>query len=237
MSLSQSSLKRFPIKVQLTVFGFIRETQAGFNVVDNPYYNIPFGINHICLTFYYSNIGWDSNKCSDGLVISGLQDDTVTVHSTSTDGYTVYHKHWYHSQLKGFVNFKIQVGQLSDEGDGYFGFASCDNIINGRFYSEPEKPNYALQGNDSLWCKFEVEDDSIVDENGDTLEQGDQATFTLNLSESKIYFAKNGGEKKAIFENIESGNDIKYKFAITFFYPHPGDNVTITDVEDFTHSM
>ena len=186
------------------------------------------------MSFYYSNIGWDTENCPSGLEISGSQENIVTIKKSSNPGYTIYHKNWYHSQLKGFVSFKIKIGRLQSRTDGYYGFASCNNIIDGRFYTNEKQSCYALQGNTCLWAKWNVTDDSNIDENAETLQQGDEATFTLDLTEAKIYLSKNGGQKKAIFQNIETGEKIKYKFATTFFTAYSGDFVTITDVEDFT---
>ena len=53
-------------------------------------------------------------------------------------------------------------------------------------------------------------DEAMILDNAETLNEGDEAEFALNLSESKIYFSKIGGEKKAIFENTETGKDISY---------------------------
>ena len=212
---TQKKINTFPINIQSAVFGYIREAQSLFNGMNSAYYNIPFEINHICLSFYYSNLGWDQEKCGSGLVISGLQENTVTLGKKAEYiDRTIYHKSWYHSQWKGKVSFSIKIDKLNDEQFVlFFGFASFDDIIDPKFYGEQGKINYALQCVGNLWVKYEKCQTSAVNQNAKLLQQGDEATFTLNLSESKIYMANNGLEEKVIFKNIETGEDIQYKFA------------------------
>ena len=77
----------------------------------------------------------------------------------------------------------------------------------------------------------------MLEDNASVLEEGDKATFTLNLSESKIYMSKNDGDEKVIFPRIETGEDIKYKFAVAFRRnADKGNSITITDVEDLTYN-
>ena len=110
------NMSKFPIKAQLTVSGYIHQAQSLFDGIDNPYYNIPSAINHICLCFYYINIGWDKKKCATGLEISGEQQNTVTVGSkiAADKRKSVHHKVWYHSQSKGIVKFRIKVWRLNN---------------------------------------------------------------------------------------------------------------------------
>ena len=137
---------------KLIISGYIREAQLLFKNKDNPYYNIPFEISHICINFYHLIIGWDPDKCGQGLTISGLDSNIVTVDTYDDDaGYTVYHDKWYHSQLKGFVRFKLKVNKLYDEQDLYVGFASFDDIVNNGFYSVHPRISYALQGDADLY--------------------------------------------------------------------------------------
>ena len=73
-------------------------------------------------------------------------------------------------------------------------------------------------------------------DNAKRIQEHDIIEFTLHLTELKILFCKNGGEKREIFQGIESGSDIRYKFAVTFYFANVGDSVTILDVVDCTHS-
>ena len=240
----QKKSHKFPIKVHYVVYGYIREAQQSlFNGVSSAYYNIPDGIKHICLSFYYANLGWDRNKCGSGLTISGVQENTVTVEQPGEHkDWSVYHKYWYHSQWKGYVTFSIRIEKLCSKYKLFFGFPSFDDIIDYKFYGNQAQINYAFQCDGDLWVKFgcDEEDNFIEEENSSFLEQGDEATFTLNLDESNIYMSKNGGKEKVIFKNIEKAENIKYKFAAAFHYSEQvdvGDSVTITDIQDFTYQQ
>lgn len=79
-----------------------------------------------------------------------------------------------------------------------------------------------------------MEHPAALQENGSALREGDQATFTLNLSESKIYMSINGKQEKVIFQDIEKGEDIQYKFAIAYYCPIFRDAISIIDIEDST---
>ena len=46
---------------------------------------------------------------------------------------------------------------------------------------------------------------------------------------SKIYISRKGEEKKPMFTDIETGEDIRYKFAATFHVAYTGESV------DFAH--
>ena len=218
------------------ISGYVREAQLLFKNKDHPYYNIPFEIAHICVRFYYLIIGWDSDKCGQGLTISGLDGNIVTVDTYDMSaGYTVYHDKWYHSQLEGFVRFKAKVNKLDDDQDLYIGFASFDDIVNNGFYTVlPPRISYALQGDADLWIGNSGVSAKPVMDNAECIEEQDIIELILHLTELKILFCKNGGEKRVIFQGIESGSDIRYKFAVTFYFANVEDSVTILEVEDCT---
>ena len=144
---STAKLKNiYPIREKLIIYGYLREVQQLFDEIDNPYYNIPLAINDICLEYYHSNIKWDPEKCGSELIVSGLQQNTVStpINSLSKD-WTVYHTNWYHSEWNGFVRFSVKVEKLKSNLTLFIGFASFDDIIDFKFYSEMERINYALQ--------------------------------------------------------------------------------------------
>ena len=123
----------------------------------------------------------------------------------------------------------------------FAGFASFDDFINNRFYRNTKQINYALQFDGDLWIKWlvrnELEDQSLMlEDNASVLDEGDKATFTLNLSESKISMSKNYQDEKVIFPKIKTGKDIQYKFAVGFTDgAKKGISLTITEVEDVTY--
>ena len=228
-------MTKCPIKVELTVYGYIREAQQSFINTHSAYYNIPDAINNICLSFYYSFLGWDSTKCGSGLIVSGLHEDTVTVKDENYDC-TVYHRQWYHSQSKGFVKFRIYINALIISSTLFVGFATFEDPIDECFVHHDEELAYVLQCDGDLWVKLDHWHKSSVSSNATSLKGGDEAIFTLNLDESKIYISKNGDKPRVIFQNIENGEDIKYKFAIGVAHgPDMGAAVTIRDIEDYTY--
>lgn len=222
------------------IYGYIHEAQDLFKSIDTPYYNIPEEICMICLAFYYMNLSWDSSKCGSGLVVSGLDDNTVTVEESGIDkDWTVYHKYWYHSQWKGSVIFTVKIEKLTASYKLFFGFATFDDVIDWKFYGETERLNYAVQGDGDLWVKFQNHrsNDNVVFKNGVSFQTHDQVRFELNLSTKEIYMGKNGESKKVIFKNIDTGDNIRYKFAAAFHYLGDvklGDSVTITNIDDQT---
>lgn len=233
-ALSSFNLQKCPLKTKLTVFGFIREVQLLFNdVTDNPYYNIPFGINCICLSFYYLHIGWDKQKCDKDLVISGLQDNIVTVAAENRAGATVYHINWHESECKGKVTFTIKLIKISDF---FVGFSSFDDLIDDCFVND-ERLNYGLQSDGDLWVEDISSHHSIIEENRMILElkKNDEVAMTLDLDQKEIYISHNKGDKIRLFENIETGPNIRYKFAVSFYWANYGDSVTITDIQDCTY--
>lgn len=64
---------------------------------------------------------------------------------------------------------------------------------------------------------------SRMDDDPIALEESDEAVFTLDLNESRIYIT-----------NIKKGEDIRYKFAATFYVACAGESMTMLDVEDCT---
>lgn len=238
---SHKKIQKFPIKVQLTVNGYLRESQSMFsNEIDNPYYDISI-VSNLILMFYYSMNGWDTDKCGQGLSISGLHENTVTVGDIK--GFvaerTVYHTQWYHSKERVCVSFTVKINKIAgDSHNLFFGFASFDDIIDGKFYGDEKRINYAFQCNGYLWIKYQNEHPSIMMHDFYTmkLKEGDQAKFTLNLCDAKIYFSRNNEAEKVIFQNIEIAEDIRYKFAAAVFYPGTGDSATLVDVQNLSLS-
>ena len=166
------------------------------------------------------------------MIISGLHENTVSVSADAENTYvSVYHRYWYHSQLKGSVIFTVKVDKLdlSIRPSLFCGFTSSDVIINNGFYKSKEI-NYAIECDGDLWIKFQ----RICNSKKDVFQEGDEIKFELNLSESNIYMTKNRTERRQIFANIEAGDDMQYKFAVAYWRPRFGDAVTITDVEDST---
>ena len=146
----------YPIITKSIVSGYIREAQALFNETNNPYYNIPFAINHICLIFYYQSIAMDKNKCGKYIKISGFEENTASFNTDKGDfdASTVYHSNWYHSQWKGYVTFGVKIEKLKETGGLFFGFASSDDIIDNGFYRNKTKVSYSIQSNACLWVYY-----------------------------------------------------------------------------------
>ena len=91
----------------------------------------------------------------------------------------MYPRHWYHSEWKGYVAFTIKIGRLWSITDDIYGFAS--RVIKLLLSC------YAVSGNGHRWVKYYCDYDSIVDWHTQSLQEGDEARFTLYL---------NGHEKK-----------------------------------------
>ena len=106
---------------------------------------------------------------------------------------------------------------------------ALNDYVDDGFYRNDKQPSYAIQSDGILWFKF-----IWKTERGDKLQEGDEIQFELNLDKLNIYMAKNGENKKMIFENIDTCEDIQYKFAVAYFLPRIGDAVTLTNVEDLT---
>ena len=241
----QKAFDTFPIKSQLIVCGFTRRASQLFET-DNPYYNIPFAINHICLIFYYQCIAFDKNKCGPGLILSGLEQNIVTYNASDDvkTPSTVYHFHWYHSQWKGCVSFNIKIEKLNGKYSNhglFLGFSTSDDFIDDGFYRNKEEFSYAMQCNGILWVKYKRNHTSVVQENARSLAEGDEIKFTLNLTESKIYISMNNEPSNVLFQDIITGTDIQYKFAVAFYsgsavfgLSKSGDSVSIRQIDDFT---
>ena len=94
-----------------------------------------------------------------------------------------------------------------------------------------------IKGDGDLWIRGSMSHDAEVqiDKKSRSLKEGDEAIITYNIDEAKIYMRRNDELEGMIFQNIETGKDIEYKFAFGVMSPKPGTSVTIIDVEDLTY--
>ena len=222
--LNTEGLNYVDIRTYLLVYGYIRMNEKYLEFSCD---SIPLPIYHICLRFYYivSLFG----KHSKSIKIFGNQRNQMIldkVKGASVFGsHTCYSKYWIHSLSKYIITYKIKINQCQIQYSTIcIGISSDDTIIDDNFaINKYMLPWYAFD-NWGAQRMFNAMRMKQAYHQGFT--KNDIITLILNLKNKTLTIMINDDlDRKHCIENIKTGPDIKYKFAISAWYR--GDSLSV----------
>eukprot|EP01084_Bolivina_argentea_P253347 425531_1 len=199
------AVKNVNKRTKLTVFGYIREQELRQS------FNIPLLISYTCLVYYY--VPEFITKARNDYFKVSTDKLTVTNNKEYCNSYfqTIYLNQWIHSTSKMISKWIFYINK-QNESATYFGLASKDNSSMKTFTNH--KPNYSVSSFGYKYSHQTVDNNVVKQAKVDT---GDTITFILDLSDEKkgmIKFQVNKKETVILFDNVETGNDIKYKMCL-----------------------
>ena len=209
MAVDLKKMEHVDIKTEYTVSGYIRESHNSFKSDEYTLFQtIPSEIPLLCTLYYhfsdYFEIpGNNVSVSDDGKTLSyngeGWQNTTYSsLIIKSMDNY-IYNWKFQHTKA---INFFIGIASNKTETD-----IPYDEVPNSKFYCFctycNTKNSHKLGGFTSIEKKMSWND---VNEVG----------LEINLRK-KQFTIYNDNEREVIFDKIETGKDINYRFAVTFY--------------------
>eukprot|EP01084_Bolivina_argentea_P173912 301254_1 len=203
--MSVKSSKQASNRVKSLVFGYIREHESLESI------NIPSLISYTCLTYYFVH-EFFSKAREDHFKIS---DDKMMVTKIEGNGHldhTIYCNQWINTSSNIIAKWTFSVQNDSNVKSMYFGLASNDKIIDEDFCSQDNGPCYEISSAGDKFSHTFPGGYPLGSEFG--WHSNGTITFILDLTNLTFAIQINDEKPKAIFNDIEKGNDIKYKMAV-----------------------
>eukprot|EP01084_Bolivina_argentea_P078885 143153_1 len=211
---------------EFLVYGFVRESAKYLTLT------IPDVIKNIILSY---ELFEPFEIISDYVQISGLCNNIIT--KTTKNGWhnATYGRDWIPSNTNNIITYTIKcIKHLADNG----GYQFVMGFVNNKHTFDKNKET-ACRGDSYVFYQS-----GYSFANGKRLciwpdlpkyTTGDTMALILDLSKSTITIDKNNGEcVKIIFENIEKGPNILYKFIVTIY--SIGGSLEILDMSTKTNS-
>ena len=220
MSFDLERIKKIGSDSKSLVFGFIRESYHDL---------IPDLVGYTCLLFYACLSLFEENLHSKNLELSGFDKNTVTKISNDYSYQdAAYTTEWIPSDTKQVYKWKIR-----NNGPGL----SLIGIISDRHHQCINKDI------DADGC-YLITSSGILYENGGSscgvisrIRRGHIFTLTLDLNAKEIRGYIDEHTEYVLFDEIETGTDIKYKLALSMRDVNASLAVTLEkDYDCFTHS-
>ena len=217
-------LNSIDTKIKDSVFGYIRCQGKQLSLR-----NVPALISYIALNYYYHNeyfakYGQQVQLSNNNMTITKQEilEDKEDIDNTT------YGNTWIDSVIPQIVSWRLQ---MSVDNHILFGLFSKDiRIDEDCVFDDDDKPFYAFENDGTL---------SYEDGNGTECETDnynwselleDQWSLILNTEDKTISLQKDkSSEIIAIYENIQTGNSIKYKLGINLY--EKDDNVSLIDFD------
>eukprot|EP01084_Bolivina_argentea_P104656 187398_1 len=213
--------KLIDTKTKNLVYGYIRKNEKLLNGLNIIYSNMPELVMYICLTYYY--IGHYFEKLPTCLKAhTELTNGQTTIWKIDLDkclNNAVYGNEWINSNAKTKYIWTIKANRSRSYGGIGIGIVSNKHHQNIDFDWDDKFSYYCSNGG------YLAINGIKTSENGAEYTTDDVFSFILDLNEKCIYYHVNGNKKQILFQHVETGEDIKYRFALSLFYLH--DSVTV----------
>eukprot|EP01084_Bolivina_argentea_P037161 68704_1 len=219
MATTLKQLKQINDHTKRSVFGYVREIQEKLSLP-----NIPILISYLCLSYYYHNEYFA--KSGNEVEISNNRMTITKIKGNMDYKNTTYCNTWIQSTSNKIAKWTFKTNNKCD-GDGmaiYICFVSnyddktnCDCSLRELKYM----PNYGFDPKDEY--------DTLMYDNGESTSEmnkpidcSKQFTIILNLEDKFIGYQYNSNDEvirdiNYIVEDIQTGDDIKYKLAINIY--------------------
>eukprot|EP00483_Globobulimina_turgida_P009485 UN09504 len=204
------------------VFGYIKNQQQLLPSNQNVLYIIPELVIYLCINFY-----WIPKDCwhivADGMQISGQNNETLTKIGKDDWQNTSYGKIEISSTEKCVYKWCLSIHNAS-YCLSIIGITADFEETNDEFWRNKTVPNYSFYTDEAVkQCK------GSYTEYGQKCGGGDKISVELDLETKTISFYVNDKSQGIAYDNIETGDNIKYKLAYTTYLKEAA--ITITDFD------
>eukprot|EP01084_Bolivina_argentea_P037160 68703_1 len=211
MATTLKQLKQINDHTKRSVFGYVREIQEKLSLP-----NIPILISYLCLSYYYHNEYF--TKSCDEIEISNDRMSIKKIKGDLSYANTTYCNTWIQSTSNKIAKWTLKATACSS----YIYICLISNYDDKMnedcsVYESKYMPNYGFhkKNYDIMICEDFGEAVDVMDE---CIDFNEQFTIILNLKQKSIGYQYDSNDKvRNIIENIQVGNDIKYKLAINIY--------------------
>ena len=190
------------------VFGYIRRIEKELKIP-----NVTMLIIYKILEYFYLNEYFD--KHGDVIQVSEDKRTITRIGDKNAWNNNSYGNIWIKSNGNEIARWKFEMDHVEMRQELYFQFLSKDIRLNEDGGREEDAPNYAWSNKFDIDCHGACGSISKTYDYSSYPRTGDQVIIELNTKERTIRCKVRDAAYETIFEQIEQGDDIKYKMAIT----------------------
>ena len=206
----------------LLVSGFIRLSEKEFKFV------LPASISRLCCAAFHSLYQFEYfSRCGEDLHISGVGQQTISKQAQTGEGYgnIALGSHWMDSTCPNTLRWTVKCLRPGRWRNGVIAglLSKHIDLDSDPRWNEEAVPSYFVMDGNVYCSNYHIHSDTKQVDFG---EKDSTLELRLDLEAQSLSFSVDGQPYGLSIEHIERGESIKYKLALSLWYP--GQSVVLT---------